>query len=176
MEQAPSHTLQIASYFDVRYGGYAVSVIPNNKVVTDFEEKDIPWPEGRFLFNLWQQKSYDGNLPARSDFVPMELKSILTNIVLLDVEHNPVRVSVRLMGSFITNIMKVDTTGEKLQEMTDRYSWLIDNKKPYFITKIVPEWAPVDYREYNILALPLAEDGENIDMAIALISPYTPDE
>lgn len=153
-----------------------MSVMPNNEFVTDFEEKDIPWPEGRFLFNLWQQKSYNGNLPARSDFIPMELKSILPNIILLDIEQNPVNISIRLMGSFITNILQADKTGENLQEMPDRYSWLINNKKPYFLSKVVPEWALVDYRDYNILTLPLAEDGTNIDMAIALISPYAPDE
>ncbi len=156
--------------------GLTVSEIPNNKIITDFEENDIPWQEGRFLFNLWQQKSTNGNLPARSDFTPMELKSILTNIVLLDVEHNPVNISIRLMGSFITNIMKADTTGENLQNMAERYSWIIDNKKPYYLSKVVPEWAPVDYRDYNILVLPLAEDGSTIDMAMALITPYTLDE
>lgn len=176
MEQAPSHTLKITSHFDVIYGGCAVSAILNNKFVTNFDENDIPWQEGRFLFDLWRQKSKNNNLPARSDFDPMELKSILTNIVLLDIEHNPVNISIRLMGSFITNITKADTTGNNIEIMIDRYTWLIDNKKPYFLSKVVPEWAPVDYREYNILALPLAEDGENIDMAMGLITPYEPDE
>lgn len=156
--------------------GLALSAILNNKIITDFDEDDIPWSEARFLFNLWKQKSYDNNLPARSDFTPMELKSILTNIVLLDIKHNPVNVSIRLMGSFITNIMKADTTGENLQNMADRYTWVIENKKPYYLSKVVPEWAPVDYRDYNILVLPLAEDGINIDMAMALITPYTLEE
>ena len=176
MEQAPSHTLMIASYFDVIYGDYAVSEIPDNKTITNFDEDDIPWPEGRFLFNLWKQKSSNGKLPARSDFTPMELKSVLPNIVLLDVEQEPVSITIRLIGGFIENIIHADTTGENIQEMTSRYAWLIYNKKPYFLTKVVPEWAPVDYRDYNILALPLAEDGSNIDMAMALITPYAPDE
>lgn len=153
-----------------------MSVERDSKIITDFDENDIPWPEGRFLFNLWQEKSKDGKLPARSDFVPMELKSILTNIILLDVELEPINVSVRLMGSFIANILQADTTGENIRNMTDRYTWLIENKKPYYLTKVVPDWALVDYRDYNILALPLAEDGTNVNMAMALITPYAPDE
>lgn len=153
-----------------------MSVERDSKIITDFDENDIPWSEGRFLFNLWQEKSKDGKLPARSDFVPMELKSILTNIILLDVELEPINVSVRLMGSFIANILQADTTGENIRNMTDRYTWLIENKKPYYLTKVVPDWALVDYRDYNILALPLAEDGTNVNMAMALITPYAPDE
>lgn len=105
-----------------------MSEIPNNKIITDFEENDIPWTEGRFLFNLWQQKSKNGNLPARSSFTPMELKSILTNIILLDVELEPVNISIRLMGSFITNILNADPTGDNIQNIIERYIWLIETK------------------------------------------------
>ena len=146
--------------------------LPSNKVISDFEVDDIPWQEGRFLFNLWLSKSQNGKLPARSDFEPMELKSVLANIVLIDVEQNPLNLTIRLIGSFISNIIKEDRTGQNIQDNLKRYSWLIENKKPYFLSKIVPEWAPVDYRDYNILALPLAVDGSNVDMAMVLITPY----
>ena len=147
-----------------------------NKTITNFQEDDIPWPEGRHLYNLWQQKSKDGKLPARADFNPNELKSILPYIALVDIQQEPLDISIRLVGSYITNISKTDKTGQKMDIMADRYTWLIENKKPYFLSKIVPEWAPVDYRDYNILTLPLAADGETVNMAMSLIMPYEYEE
>ena len=138
--------------------GVDVSDKSMNTIIFEFKEDDIPWQDGRFLYNLWQQKSYGGKLPARSNFVPLEIKRVLPNIMLINVEQNPLKVSMRLVGSFITNIVKQDPTGESFQNILERFQWLVKNKKPYFIAKIVPEWAPVDYRHYNILALPLAED------------------
>lgn len=161
--------------------GVAVSDIPKDKLITNFSVEDIPWAEGRFLFDLWQKKSKNGKLPARSDFNPIELKSILPNIVLMDVRQNPLNISFRLMGSFITNIIKENHTGKNLQNIPStqegmiRLTWLIEQKKPYFLCKIIPEWAPVDYRDYNTIALPLAVDGSNVDMIMTLTSPYEDD-
>lgn len=47
----------------------------------------------------WRSKTHGRRLPARSDIDPAEIKSLLPDIVLLNVEWNPFRCSVRLRGT-----------------------------------------------------------------------------
>src|SRR5688572_17351388 len=47
----------------------------------------------------WQSKKQAGRLPARADIDPADLKSVLPNIILLNVGYDPFRVSVRLRGT-----------------------------------------------------------------------------
>lgn len=47
----------------------------------------------------WQSKASGGNLPTRADIEPFEIKTLLPDIVLLDVEWEPFRCRVRLRGT-----------------------------------------------------------------------------
>ena len=47
----------------------------------------------------WRAKARDRRLPARSDIDPAEIKQLLPDIVLLDVEWEPFRCRVRLRGT-----------------------------------------------------------------------------
>jgi hypothetical protein len=138
-------------------------------------------PELRFedrrplrLLAYWQDKRRDGRLPARRDIDPAELREHLGNLVLIDVQREPLRMRYRLIGSAITHAMQRDSTGkyydelygpELLAQIETSFRWLIANKAPLRASgeAFYPDR---NFYRYEVLNLPLAEDGENVDMVL----------
>lgn len=156
--------------------GNIVPDLSKKNLISDLTEETIPWKEGKFLFALWQKKRIDGKLPARSDFSPLEMTSILPHLTLLDIDNDLKNTKVRLVGTYITSMMNCDVTGQTIGEIPtsepviERLTWLLKHKKPYMQCGVIAKWSKVDFRDYNILVLPLANDGINIDKVMALIT------
>lgn len=138
-------------------------------------------PELRFedprplkLLAWWQGKRKGGRLPARRDVEPTELKEHLGNLVLIEVERAPLRMRYRLIGSAITRAMQRDSTGkyydelygpEVLAQTEASFRWLIEHKAPLRASgeAFYPDR---NFYRYEVLNLPLADDGETVDMVL----------
>ena len=64
----------------------------------------------------WNDKRRQGRLPGRADIDPSELRTLLPNIVLLDLEPEPFRVRIRLVGTKIVQF-RGDNTGKYLDQL-----------------------------------------------------------
>jgi hypothetical protein len=64
----------------------------------------------------WNGKRRDGRLPGRADIDPSELRTLLPNMVLLDIEPAPFRARIRLVGTRIVQF-RGDNTGKYLDEL-----------------------------------------------------------
>lgn len=137
----------------------------------DFDESCIPWEGGQKTYALWTSKLKDERLPARHDFKPQELSaSVLPTIMLVDVTNHPTYFTVRLAGTGIVQVMDRDPTGMDVASLRGgdvlqaRFTALLDAAQPYLALDRPTPWRHKDHPTYHVVALPLARDGENIDM------------
>jgi hypothetical protein len=128
----------------------------------------------RQLYRYWLSKLDDRPLPSRADIDPTEIPHLLRYIVLIDVEHEPLRLRFRLVGTHITDAVGRDSTGRFFDEVYEgdiltgllhQYGGTIDAKRParHFSRAI---FAGKDYRHYESAHLPLSEDGDSVNMIL----------
>lgn len=141
------------------------------------EEMDDP--RFRWMFNYWRSRSRSQTLPGRSDLDPVEFPRLLGQVNLIDVISHDAgyRFRYRLWGSQVTEIIGSDFTGRFLDEIgQDEHSHepiqvleqTATSRRPHFWRQDLPGDAG-RYRGYRRLLLPLADDGEAVDMLFALV-------
>jgi hypothetical protein len=126
----------------------------------------------------WAGKARDGHLPGRGDIDPAEIVALLPYLLMMDVEHAPLRVRYRLVGTAIAEASRRDFTGLYLDEMSfddpaerqafvSGYRLLVDSGRPVYgrmVWLADPELPVV----FESAIFPLATDGRTVEMAIAL--------
>jgi len=126
------------------------------------------------LRDEWRSRCCGRRFPARADFDPTAMGYILGNLSLVEVRRHPLRFFFRVHASNIAARFGFDMTRKFLDESPDvRYrSVVLDH-----YLRTLDERGPVAARhEQEItdrtvinceaLTLPLAHDGENIDMVM----------
>jgi hypothetical protein len=130
----------------------------------------------RRLLAYWQERSGQRDFPRRADVDPFDFRFMLERIALTEVHEDPAdpgvpRYRLRLVGSFWHRLVGYELTGmwthdfpranqRKLTE--DFYEALIKGRQPRFARRDVI----VDDQllHYEIMLLPLSEDGSRISM------------
>lgn len=125
----------------------------------------------------WRSKRRGDRLPSRADIDPAEIKRLLPSIVLLDVEREPFRVRIRLVGTR-TAEFRGDNTGKYLDQLTSmsatrRADYIAEMR--YVATQARPafarDWITTNYGvTYRIFAgiWPLAADGRQVDKLVVI--------
>jgi hypothetical protein len=126
------------------------------------------------LLQLWQDRRKDGNLPARADFDPLDLKAFLGRIVLFDVLQNPRRFRFRLVGTDWVMRFGLDPTNTLVDDFPRVQSRPFINE---VLGKVVDGRAPLwarravliegRYYHYGMLLMPLSADGATVNMVMA---------
>src|SRR5262244_749801 len=70
----------------------------------------------RSLHDWWLAKC-GNDVPDRADLDPAELKPLLRNLFITDVEHEPFRIRYRLLGTRAIEATGMDITGHYLDEL-----------------------------------------------------------
>lgn len=161
---------------------------------TAFEEAALSDPRQRDLHAYWKACGAEGRLPGRADIDPVDIPNptdILPWLCLVEVHRDTdgtrqegPRFRHRLIGTGITNKLGRDATGlwfediyegKRMLETQADYQDIIELRGPALQRRRVP----VTGREFLIferLALPLAADGENVDMILSLLRYESPEE
>ena len=145
-------------------------------------EFDIPLAEvtssciARFD-SYWQSKTRADRLPARADIDPADLKSILPNIILLNVGYDPFRVSVRLRGTRIDEFrpkgkwqyLHEATTFDngRREDYLREMEFVVRNRRPVYAR----DWMTSRFGALCDLFAgiwPLSSDGARIDMLVVI--------
>jgi hypothetical protein len=135
------------------------------------------------LHDFWLGKCRDDLLPARTDIDVLELpRDLLRDIALLEVEPQSDgrrRYRIRLFGSALAAMTGADETGRYYDEtlppagyaVLDRLlDQVVDEGRVLFLA--APSGAPGrGFLYFGRLALPLAADGRQVDMILALVRP-----
>lgn len=131
-------------------------------------------PRLGLLLDYWNRKRGDRAMPRRDEIDPAELKPHLRNLVLIDVEHEPLRLRYRLLGTAITEAMQRDNTGRYYDELYDEallqqiyatFRWIFVRRAP-LRTFGRAFYDDRDFYGYEIVNLPLSEDGVTVSRVL----------
>lgn len=137
--------------------------------------EDLPTEDLRWMLGFWNNLRGDRDMPARSDFSPADMVPLLPYISLIDVESDPQRFRIRLVGTGIVAESGVDLTGhyqdelKKTEKVIERCDWMVKNRQPLYAQNVPLDWASLDFSSYGILMMPLSADGENVDMLLGFV-------
>jgi hypothetical protein len=131
-------------------------------------------PELQHLLEIWNAKRHGRRMPARADLTPFDLKAHLGNLILVDVEPDPLRFRYRLVGTNITKVVSRDATGcyfddiytGRLREtILDANAWVVRERQPLRIFSRTGHFRNEIYNYEGVL-LPLSADGEVVNMVL----------
>lgn len=125
------------------------------------------------LFDYWQSKRGARAMPARADIDPLEMRWILGRLTLVEVLPDGDYLW-RLDGTEIVDFFRTNMTGRRLSDyprsemsqlMADEFAAVVQTRSP----KIARRVGRIDERiwEYDILRLPLSEDGVTVSMVLS---------
>jgi hypothetical protein len=130
------------------------------------------------VYDYWQaRRPSPGMLPGRQHIKPLELNGLLPHVWLCDVRRDPLRFRYRILGTAITMAMGKDVTGYWLDDVHESF---VSSKAYADFAAAVQAKAPSLYRgrpQFHLhkdyvaierLLLPLAENGEDVDMLLGL--------
>lgn len=128
----------------------------------------------RQLYEYWRAKSGQRAMPARSDLDPADMKSILPNLILVDVVDDDRRYVYRLVGTHEVEMRGGDPTGKPVK---DAYYAESAEDTIRFLDHAVQTRQPVLYRgtyqptstrtqEEDTIFLPLSSDGASVNMIL----------
>ena len=156
---------------------YAFSPEPPLSLAADLGESEAR------LYGYWQDIHPGGDLlPGRQHFDPAELgsrhPSLLQHLWLVDVEREPLRFRLRLVGSAVYMTSPFARAGHYIDEFIDpasrtetlqsSFSRLVETAEPEF-RRGWPRLPSIrNARELSRLSLPLAADGRTVDMILNL--------
>ena len=129
-----------------------------------------------FLIEYWQSKHRDGRLPGRTAIDPAELKPVLPQLLLIDVEHEPLDFRYRLAGTLTYDIFGFDLTGKRVRDIPPAdWGETVWRSLAELVETRRPQYARLDFtteegnvRSYRVLRLPLAEDGVTVDCVLVM--------
>jgi hypothetical protein len=133
--------------------------------------ESISDPGPKTLYGYWQRKLAGRRMPARSDIDPLDLKSILPNLILLDVRMNPLDFRFRVAGTRTYDIFGVDLTGQSVRDLAPpSLSDAIWASLEAMTRDGLPQHVHLEFatangyaRSYRVLRLPLGDDGATVD-------------
>lgn len=127
----------------------------------------------------------DGRLPGRQHINPIEIPQVLPNLLLIDVERDPRCYRFRLVGTAVVEAMHAEFTGLTLEDMLDGATLQeVRGGLDRIVETQEPDWrigSPVvnpdkRWKLTERLCLPLAGDGETVDMLLCVNAYHRPSE
>ena len=111
-----------------------------SKPAISLQLSELTSPRIHRLHGYWQQHCKDGKLPRRGDIAPDQIRDLLPNIMIVDVERNPMRFRYRLVGTRVVEYNGVEFTGLYLgeigwpeeQDLIDSYAFVVSSRQPFF--------------------------------------------
>lgn len=132
----------------------------------------------RAVTEYWLAISPAGRLPGRQHFEPLDIPSLLPNVWLVDVERMPdIRLRYRLIGTSVARAFDHDPTGEYLEythpaarDQGHRMYLreVVQSRQPAWRVGRPTLWHLQEHLRLERIYLPLANDGETVDMVLAL--------
>lgn len=128
------------------------------------------------LYRYWRSRRSDG-LPRRADIDPADIKSLLPNILIVDIHRDPFRVYYRLVGTAVAHCSGLDFTGTFLDELAfdicatedlhHAYQSVCDTLRP----GIGMAFAQINHQsalDIEYLICPLVDDGGKVSQCLVL--------
>ncbi len=143
--------------------------------------KRIRHPNLLRLYDYWAERRRGRRFPSRRDIDPVELRFALGNVTLIDVFYDPLRFGFRLVGTLMAQRMGLDYTGKMVGDIVDTdyrdsliaaYRKIVETRGPSSI--LYEREIDGKTRRFEVLRLPLAADGETINMLLLCPQYFDP--
>lgn len=140
-----------------------------DEIISPFDRSDVPGEGGRCLLDWWQSARDGDRLPSRQAFNPSIMGRYLNNVALIEWRADEAEFYVRLFGTGPTAILGWDPRGAAVSSLPffegvrERYLWAVEKARPYLCRSIPMRWAPKDYGPYSCVAVPLSDNGRDVD-------------
>jgi hypothetical protein len=138
----------------------------------DYFKAKILHPKLSILYDYWDSIRADKDMPCRRDLDPLDIPGLLPNIILLDVEDDPLRFRFRLYGTAVSTIRGRDLTGHYMDEPdVSRITHLtypsnlkvVETRQPHIVDAPYPLESGVGGYFYR-MALPFSDNGSSVTM------------
>ena len=146
-----------------------------------FDPSAIEEPLLRELYDYWHGKHENNRLPRRKDIDPMEMRSFLPNLILVDTAKTLGEFRYRLYGTEVCRGFEHDRSNisfadlpqiENYNEVYAGYWRTYQSATPvYFHGREVS--SDKNWLMYSRLSLPLSSDDERVDMILGGLVFYT---
>ena len=127
------------------------------------------------FYKYWDSKRKGRSMPSRADLDPIEMKTFLSSIILVDVEHDPLKFNYRLVGTKEVDARGFDPTGRSVSEgvfgtsvedVLTNYRLVSEKKCPVYDQEGIPsDVSPLC--QGDAILLPLSDDDETVNMVVA---------
>ena len=125
----------------------------------------------------WAEKRGDRLMPARREIDPLDIIPALPNVIIIEVQRDPVDFLYRLIGTEVDKHSTQSYTGHKVSEIPHRAPpstvWenlMMVTKEKTPSCQRVPYVGPgYDFTETRQVLLPLSDDGTTVDHLLAVI-------
>lgn len=145
--------------------------------ITSLDFLEVCLPETAAFYRYWDAKRQGRAMPSKSDLDPLEMKSWLPGIILVDVLRNPYRLIYRVVGTRSVEMRNSEVTGKpieqgahgnKLPHVLENYRLVVENQT------LVYDWDGTATQDgltlaTEVLMLPLSSDGATVDRVISFI-------
>lgn len=121
-------------------------------------------------------------MPGRADLDPLiEIPRLVPNVILFDVQHQPLDFRYRVIGTRVRANLTRDLTGVRMSDVDfqrppsviwSHHEWVVENRQPRFIRP--PYVGP--HREFLFIEaaiLPLGLDGRPVAMLLVFVDFLT---
>jgi hypothetical protein len=150
----------------------------SHAATADRADLTIDSPTLRRMHGDWQKRQRGSLLPGRSEFDVVDFKYILGRLNLVQVHQDPLRFRYRVHGTECARLLGYDMTGKFVDQYPDpvystrvrrNFSSVVESPQPRCD---LGKREVVDGRiiHFEALILPLAEDGETVDMLMVALS------
>lgn len=135
----------------------------------------------RRFFQYWLERRGDRKYPARADLDPVDFPYVLGDVVMVDAvrcppgSHWPWTFRYRLVGTKIVQRDGYDLTGRTLDDLPEpeyrervRETWTEACETGMPVHRVREILLDRRMRRYEVVVLPLASNGDDIDMVISV--------
>ncbi len=147
---------------------------PNYDRLTTLDFLDTCPDSIRAFYEYWDSKRKGRSMPSRADLDPVEMKSFLASMILVDVKRKPLDFVYRLVGTKEVEARGFDPTGRTVangsfgatvEEVLTNYRIVSEKKCVVYDREGVPSDIPNLWQGDAIL-LPLSDDDETVNMVV----------
>jgi hypothetical protein len=134
-------------------------------------------PKIREAYAYWQKIHPLHGLPGRQHFEPTDVPGLLRYLRILEVEGEPARFKVRVIGTQYAERFGRDATGCYLDELFEEFSGsafhralmaIVETKQPVWRRGPLQWFCREQYSQVERIHLPLARDGSAVDMVLTV--------
>jgi hypothetical protein len=128
-------------------------------------------------YDYWLQIHPPEGLPGRQHFEPTEVPGLLRHLRILELDGDPPRFKVRVIGTQYGERLGRDATGRYLDELFEGFSGsafhralmgIVVNKRPVWRRGPLQWFCREQFSHVERIHLPLARDGSTVDMVLTV--------